>query len=1117
MFQRSRSAAGVGSRMPKRQWMWIASIIAILTAIFSYQASAQISTADILGTVQDQTGAVLPNVTVKLLSLDTNEPRTIVTNEGGSYTFTLLPPGHYTLSVTATGFKQFLAAKITLSSGDRARIDAHLTVGKSQETVEVTSVEAALQTDSAALGSVVTTEAVQELPLNGRNFEQLAQLAPGANEGPQNSIASGQRPDDRRQTSSISANGQPDLANEQLLDGIDNNDALAGVLGARPSIDAVAEMRVVTSLFPAELGHTGGAVISLITKSGTTQFHGSLYEFLRNDKFDTWDPFVRDGHLADSLITKPKYRQNQFGGSLGGPLPLGKQTFFFGDYEGLRMVQGQSYVTTVPTLYEEQNPGDFSDIGGPVISTASLDPVGLNYFKLYPSPTLAAPVTSSNYISSPNKTQFSHAFDVRGDHTFNRGDHLFARETYNNVSTYTPPELPDVSILGMTVNPGGNTTSGYAGPATNIAHNAVLGYTRLFTQNLIGDFRAGYIRVYNASDIPNTGKNVSQAFGLQGVNVNSSLSGLTPLYISGYAGLGDSIYLPLVNTSNTLEFNGTISYIRGAHSFKAGAAYIRRGGRAKQNAYGIGFDMFIAAPTGNSLASLLSGAPLEVMRSNQVDVPNMRRTQISEFAQDDWRVNKWLTLNLGVRYDIFTPVTETSNHLSEFDPSTLTVLVAGANGVSRSVNVNTDYSNFAPRIGFEISATPRTVVRGGFGMSYQPLGQMAYVTGGNAPFVVSYSPNAFSVGLDTAFPTIAASGTETSELSGSLGGVSTNNFKNEYVEQFALNVQQQVGANVFTIGYVGALGHHLETDFNINAIPLTDSSDYVTLKPYYSVLPNVSSINMVKTNGNSNYHSLQLVAERRTTRGLTLNANYTYARNLGDVTAYSDNGLSQGTAIVPSLFHQLDYGNSDLDIRHRITGQINYLLPFAKEAHGVAGALAKGWQANAIAFWQTGTAFSVTDSEGKANPSYPTDRPNEIGDPNSGTCSNGAKVHTRNCWFNPAAFAQQELGTIGVLPGGGAVGTIGSHAERRNQLYGPHYRRLDLSLFKNWQLEKYTLQFRAESFNLTNTSNYAQPGNGIASWNSDGTPSLSGGLSSLTSLRMGSYPRQIQFALKLSF
>jgi hypothetical protein len=1087
-------------KAPKRNWIWIASVFAILMVIFSYNAVAQVSTGDILGNVQDQTGAILPNATVTILCSETKLSRVMKSSDGGNYTFTLLPPGHYTVTVAAPGFKKF-ATNLALSGGDRARIDAQMTLGEASEKVEVTSALPALQADSSSLGAVVTEQAVQDLPLDGRNFVQLAQLAPGANEGPQNSIGSGSRPDDRRQSSSISVNGQPDLANNQMIDGIDNNDAILGVLGARPSVDAIAEFRVITSLYPAELGHTGGGVINLITKSGTTQFHGSAYEFFRNDVLDTRDFFTKASGSGASA--KPEYRQNQFGGSVGGPLFT--RTFFFGDYEALRIVQGQASTVTVPTVAEEQNPGDFSDIGGPVLK--HLDPVGLNYFKLYPKPTNTT-ATVNNFTSSPKKTQSSSTFDIRADHSTKKGDSIFARETYNNVATDVPSLLPNVTVAGINVAPGGNIV-GFSGPSTNIAHNAVLGYTHIFSPNLVGDFRAGYNRIYNKSDIPNTGKNVSEAFGLQGVN-QTGLTGLTALTISGYAGLGDSIFIPIVDTSNTLQYAGSLSYIKSTHSFKAGASYIRRGGRIQQNAFGLGWDMFLGL-SGNGLVDLLTGTSAVVQRSNQVVVPNLRTSEISEFAQDDWHVNKFLTVNLGVRYDIFTPLTETSSHLALFNPTTIAIDQAGVNGVSRSGNVNTDYSNLAPRVGFEISVTPKTVVRGGFGMSFAPYTQR--VNGiGNVPYNFSYAPAFLTKALDDPFPAPTLMPTATSTLSGTLSAMD-HNLKSQYIEQITLNVQQQIGSVVLTAGYTGALGHHIGRIDAIDAAPLTNSPNYLSMKPFAASLPNVTSISDVRSTGSSNYHALQLIAEKRTSNGLTLNSNYTYARNLGNVTAYSDNGLAQGNSMVTSLENKMDYDNSDLDVRQRFTLQINYELPFAKDRNGLVGALAKGWQTNAIDSWQTGTAFTVVDTLGQAYPGDPTDRPNQVAKL-TGSRSIGS-------WFDLAPFRQQEYGTVGVLKTdniGVLNGTVGPYAERRNQLFGPHYRRFDFSLFKNWKLmEKYTLQFRAEAFNLTNTPNFAQPNNSIIAWNADGTPSTAGGVGQISSTRLGTNPRQMQFALKLNF
>ena len=765
----------------------------------------------------------------------------------------------------------------------------------------------------------------------------------------------------------------------------------------------------------------------------------------------------------------------------------------------------------MPTLFEEQHPGNFSDVGGPVLAT--VNPIALNYFKLFPAP-LPGTGTVNNFTFSPTRTQNSSTADGRVDHTFKSGDSIFARETFNDVSTFTPPLLPIVNGI----NPGGSLAA-FSGQSVDTAHNAVLGYTHVFTANLLGEFRAGYNRVYNTTQNSNPGQNLSTQFGLNGVNVDSKTFGLTPMDITGYGVLGDSPYTPVLNTSNTIQFAGSLSYSHGAHSVKTGASYIRRGGRNQQNPIGLGIDIFIAPPTGNALASFLLGSPAVVERMNQIAVPNLRTSEISEFVRDDWKVSKALTLNLGVRYDIFTPITETSNHLSTFDPSTDTILQAGVAGVSRSVDIATDYSNLAPRVGFAASVKPKTVIRGGFGLSFSPYGQIVAEVG-DPPYFFSYAPAAFSVGLSTPYPVPTAS--STTALTGSLNAI-PHNFRSQYIEQFSLNLQQEVGANVLTVAYVGSLGRHIGQTQNINAPPLTNSTGYVAQEPFHAALPNVNTITELEPSGVSNYNALQLIGERRTNHGLTLNGNYTYARNLGNVTAYSNNGLPQGNGIVPSVFSTLDYGNSDLDIRHRATGQINYHLPFGSDLHGVASAFAKGWQVNVIEVWQTGTAFTVVDTIGQADPGHPTDRPNVVGNPRAGSCPMGPTVGSLNCFFNTSAFQQQKLGTLGVLRTDAVtpVGTIGPYVEERNQLYGPHFRHLDLSLFKDWKLmDRYALQFRAESFNLTNTPNFAQPNSSISAVDANGFPlpaATDAGFGTINATRAGANARLLQFALRLTF
>ena len=369
----------------------IGLLIALLfiACMHNAPARAQQVTGDIVGTVTDATGALVPNANVIVKNVGTEEIRTGVSSEKGEFTFALLPPGTYTVSVDAKGFKTFIQSNITLDVGARYRVSAQLQIGKTSEQVIVTSEAAALQTDDSTLQAVVESKAVEDLPLNGRNFVQLAQVVPGANEGPAHSAASGGGGSDFRPSSALVVNGQSDVQNNYMLDGTDNNERLLGLLGVRPSVDAIAEVNVMTGQYNAELGRTSGGVVNIITKSGTDEFHGSLYEFLRNDDLDANNYFALAG-------TKPPLKQNQFGGSIGGPIRKGR-TFFFADFEGFRQVMGQSKLLTVPTAPEDKF--DFTDVGSGVLNPLTLNPIALQYFALFPAPNL--PGLANNYAADP--------------------------------------------------------------------------------------------------------------------------------------------------------------------------------------------------------------------------------------------------------------------------------------------------------------------------------------------------------------------------------------------------------------------------------------------------------------------------------------------------------------------------------------------------------------------------------------------------------------------------------------------------------------------------------------------------------------------------------------------
>ncbi len=1028
-------------------------------------ARAQITTGAILGTVTDPSGGVLPGAKIVLTNKGTGELRNAQASPSGEYIFSSLQSGQYSINATAPGFKKFVIANLSLNAGDRLREDIKMPLGESAETVQVTGAPPSLETDTSTLSTVITAKQVQDLPLNGRNFIQLAQLAAGANEATPGAISNGNRPDDRRQTAAVSVDAQSDTLNNELVDGLDNNEATIGGIGVRPSIDAIAEFRVQTNLYPAEAGKTPGAVINLITKSGTNDFHGSAYEYLRNDIFDGRDFFATVG-------PKPKYRQNQFGASVGGPIRRNK-TFFFGDYEGLRIVQGTTTVSTVPTLFEQQNPGNLSDIRGPVIPATQLNPIALKYFALYPAPNL--PGTTNNFTYSPNASQFSNTYDARVDQHFSEKDNFFARYTYNAVNTSTPSALPAVGGI----EPGGPVS--YPGEAQQTAQQILLNHTHIFSPTLVLELKAGYTRINNTSFPLNYGKNFSQQFGIANANIDQLTSALSNVAITGYAGFGDSSYLPLIDLDNTFQYGGSLTQTKGSHTLKYGAVLIRRQIENEENTSGPGSFSFNTKPSNFALANFLQGNAYQVTRIMQLEPRYLRSWEPSFYIQDDWRVTKVLTLNLGLRYDIITPDIDAHNQISNFNPATASLIVPGVNGASRSAGVKTDYKSIAPRVGFAANIRPGTVLRGGYGRVYFRDNTGPSVPFADPPFVTTYSPNPLTVSLSTPLPLPAAQ--STTNLSGAVRGIQLD-YQNSYVDQVNFNVEQAVGATVVTVGYVGEFGKNLRISPDLDLAPPAVAS-YVTRRPFYSQLPLVTSTPVIQSTGYQNYNGLQASVQRRLSKGITANASYTWSHAIGDTVGFSTGGLY--SSALPYQTATLERGNSDLDMRHRFTLMVNYQLPFGSSWTGWKGGLGKGWQLNAIDVWETGFPFSVANSSPQSNTGIGSDRPNQIA---SATLGNPS-IHE---WFNTLAFQPQAFGTIG--------------SEARDAVYGPHFRHFDMSLFKEFRLTEYLhLQARAEAYNLTNTPNFSQPNATL------GTPSFG----TISSTRIGSTPRQLQFSLRLMF
>jgi len=1134
--------------------------------------TAQVTTAEIVGTVTDASGAIVPGAQVTLKNLGTGIVRSMATNASGNYAFTLLPIATYSLNIEMSGFKKYSVAEITVAAGDRARIDAKLELGRIEQTVEVRAeAAAALQTDTATIGGLVTPKAIEDLPMNGRNFVQLVQLSAGLNEGSLSSLSGGQRPDDRRQTSSISANGQTDSQNNTMVDGMDNNERNMGTIIVKPSVDALAQVKVVTNMYSADMGRTGGAVVNMITKSGTNAFHGTVFEFLRNDLFDAKNFFNVKTAGNPWAGNKPKFRQNQFGFSFGGPIFKDK-TFFFGDYEGLRIVQGITGQTIVPTACQLGKAacngvtqlGNFSDLlpntviyditqstptsfTNNIIPLNRLNSISKNYAALYPVVSSGCG-TNCNFVNSPVRTQVADTFDVRIDHNFSTKDTLFGRYSFNNTNSFIPGLFPEVSVAGVTVLPGGNSGSvglgvdGFPSTAHQRSQNGGIAYSHVFGPALLLQTRLSITRYVSDSEGLNYGQNVNTAFGGPNVNVTPGSTGLAQVTFSngGYGGVGDASFMPTQYWTTTGQFAGDLSWMKGAHNLKFGGNLVRRLWNQYQSSSARGVFSFSSQQTnstaggaggigGNSFASLLLGYPASQTRSYAMVAPQYRAWDVGMYAQDDWRIARSLTVNLGVRYDIFTRMVEKHDHISSFDPlvpSTLAggqVLVAGQSGVSRTVNIPTEYTNFQPRLGIAWTMGKGFVLRGGFGTSYFPAGMGSPSNMKSFPFTSSYSlpttlgvtgPNQKQFGdplpslSEGSICLVAACGATTRGIS--VPSNTGTTVRNGLSYQYNVTIEKEFAGNILTVSYVGVSTRNLNRSANENAVlpPLSAGGCGVTTtvnlpnpcQPYYAQLPLVSTISVMRSNGMSEYHGLQSRFERRFSKGLSVSANYTFARSLANV-AGPEGGFT-GQNVVPQWFDWYDYGNNYFDIRHRFAMTANYELPFGKSLHGFAGQIVKNWQINGIFLYSTGLPFTVVNSSGaRQNTGVSTDRPNLL-------ASRANFEPSINEWFDTTMFALQTFGMAGN--------------EGANKFYGPDQKRLDLSVFKTFPIhEDIRLQFRFETFNFTNSPSFAPPTATISGWSSSdpatARPTQAGNFGKIT--RTGTFytPRDIQFALKLLF
>jgi hypothetical protein len=1087
------------------------------------------TSAGLKGVVTDSTGALVPNAEIVVTNLNTGARRQTITNETGAYEIPLLQPGHYTVSGRKPGFKQAVREGVELELNQVAQIDFTLMAGEVNETVQVEASSPVLEANTSSVGQVIETRAVSDLPLNGRNFAQLAILGPGVTGvgySASGTIGSGTRPDDMRPGTELFSNGNREQSNNFMLDGVDNNFRRNGLITLRPSVEAVLEFKIQTNLFQAEQGRNPGATINVITKSGSNAFHGSTYEFFRNTQLDAKNFFAK----PDS--PKAQYQQNQFGASLGGPIRRDK-LFFFADYEGFRKRQGTfASVNTVPT--PAVRTGDFSAVRpvyDPFSVTAApgtasgytrtpfpnsqipqnrFDSVTSRLIQAYPLPD--TPGLANNQVTNPVLGQSWDQGDIRTDYNLNANTTVFGRFSRQDTLTLPPSTFGLRSIPGLSVPVGlGNSTT-YAGSNNLVAYHAVASATHLFSPTFIVDARFGYGRfnLHALKDGAAAGANLGEKLGVKNSNDGPFSYGLPIFSPSSYTGIGGPAALPTIRLENTFNPNISFNLIRGEHSFKFGTNIVRRQIIDFQTNQGDGlfsFDpTFTSDPnntgkTGDSMASFLLGTPSGISQDFLLVWPGIRTMEIGSYLQDDWKVSSRLTLNLGIRYEYTPPPVEVNNRWANLDLVAGKMLIAGVNA-DRQVGVQNDANNWAPRFGFAYRPLPHTVIRGGFGIFYntQGNGSALFRLHRQLPFGPSYSAtidqfSASPVRVQDGLPPIPSVDVNTliSNPSGNFNVVPPN-YKTGYAQQGNLGIEQELPSLnlVLKAAYVTNLARQVDSNFNINT-PDPGPGTPASRRPLRNLFPNVVNATFGDTTGIGDYHSLQVSVERRFRNGLAWLGAYTYSHSIDNVPTQQGGG-ADGPVPQDIRYRFLDRASSSFDIRHRTSQSVIYDLPFGRGrrfeiSNPLARAIAGGWQVNGILTLQSGLPFTPALATSVSNAGG--SRPDRL---TAGTATDPALTHWFDTSFNVpgGAWATPKQFTYG---NGG-----------RNILRGPSRKNLDFSVLREERItERFRVQFRGEFFNVFNHPQFDLPNATIGS--------AAAGVISST---VGS-PRDIQLSLRLKF
>ena len=1090
----------------------------ILTLIFAlactHEIFAQAQSGTIVGTLADQSGGVIPGANVKLVNDETQFTRMAVTNAEGQYVAYSVPTGTYTITVEQAGFQKLVRSSVRLTAADTVTIDLQLTLGSVEQTVQVTAETPLLQAQTATVSSLVTNQQMVEMPLNGRTFTALLKLSPGAYTGSSGNLTTS--PYAMRGDVNISVNGSSAQNNSYLIDGMVNRNLWLSTLIMVPTVDSIQEVRMLTSNYSAEYGAAAGAVTIVQTKSGTNKLHGSAYEFLRNNKLDANSFFNNRSGVA-----KPAFQRNEFGGTIGGPIRRDR-TFFFGDYQGIRLRQPRTIVSTIPTLAQRAMvaTGDFSTAGftiydpenvvgnqrqafaGNKIPLNRLDPVAVKMLALLPTPTSSA--ATRNFVFNPKVKQRTDQFDVRLDQNLGASDRFFFKFSYDDTNLIQPGSLPSPANAGIPISPflsADGTNTATTVPLKN--WSVTLNYTKVLNTKMVNEVRLGVVR-WNQNILPLGNEfKTADAIGIKGININDKSGGLPSMSITGFQGLGDNSTYPENSQTASIQYEDILSLSLGSHTMKFGGQYIRHrfnGFSAFPTRGDFTFNGQFTRQIGTStaataLADFALGATNGINRNILVGTFGMRNWNLSAFADDTWRVTNRLTWNYGLRYELLAPPYEVYDRWSNFRVDTGKLEIAGKNGASRSLR-NLDKNNFAPRMGITYMLTEdrKTVLRAGSGFSFVEAGQGGGQLYKNLPFFYSQvlttdqnarPPYRLSDGIPAPVP---PNQNDIVALSSGSPNAWDYNLKATKVMQWSIGVQREVITNLLVdVSYVGTRTLGLIGTVNLNqSVPGAGAQG--PRRPFFALNPNVTNVNYRTNYGDAKYHSLQTRVEKRAANGLTLSLAYTwshYTSNGANING-GGNGPPQDIRCI-----RCEWGSSPDDRRHIFVLNHVYELPFGTGRHwlnkGVLGYVVGNWNLSGIWSLASGEHFTPTLAAAVSNSAGGGgDRPNRIGD---GNLSSSQRTIDR--WFDVAAFA---------VPAQFAFGNAG-----RGILVGPGNYNVDLGVHRNFRFtEQWRMSLRWEMFNAFNRANF-------------GSPNAAIGNATVGQISTTAPARVMQLALKLSF